>query len=125
MEVEDPDGVALGNVPDDEEAVETGRDEDAVGRRVPLDVPDAARVAVEVDEPLVEDGRAGTAADAAVGNVPELDGAVVRAGGDDVVVERVPLDVEDRARVAGDAADDEVHSAGLKRTKKKLNSSHL
>ena len=36
-----------------------------------------------------------------VGDVPQLDGAVFRRGGDDVVVERVPLDVEDLPAVPG------------------------
>ena len=36
----------------------------------------------------------------AVGDVPQLHGAVLRGGGDDVVVEGVPLDVQDLPAVA-------------------------
>ena len=36
-----------------------------------------------------------------VGDVPQLDGAVFRRGGDDVVVEGVPLDIEDLPAVPG------------------------
>ena len=37
-----------------------------------------------------------------IGDVPQLHGAVLGRAGDDVVVERVPLDVEDLAAVATD-----------------------
>ncbi len=53
------------------------------------------------------------AGDASVGDVPEFDGAVLGAGGDDVVVERVPLDVEHGPRVTGDFTDRQVQPARL------------
>ena len=77
VQVQHPDGVPLRNVPNNEKPVESGGDEDAVGSRMPLNVTDASRVAVQVDEPLVEDGCACASRDAAVGNVPKLDCAVV------------------------------------------------
>ncbi len=44
---------------------------------------------LQIDEVLAE-----ITDQSAVGDVPELDGAVLGATGDDVVVERVPLDVQ-------------------------------
>ena len=36
-----------------------------------------------------------------IGDVPQLHGAVLRRGGDDVVVERVPLNVQNLPAVSG------------------------
>lgn len=51
-------------------------------------------MSIEFDEVFVE-----VVGQSSVGNVPELDGAVLCAAGDDVVVERVPFDVRHRATV--------------------------
>ena len=52
-------------------------------------------MSLELDEVLGE-----VLVQPAVGDVPQLHGAVLRGGGDDVVVEGVPLDVQDLPAVS-------------------------
>ena len=52
-------------------------------------------MSLELDEVLRE-----VLVQPAVGDVPQLHGAVLRGGGDDVVVEGVPLDVQDLPAVS-------------------------
>ena len=57
---------------------------------------DTLPVSLQLDEKVIE-----VAGEPSVRDVPQLDGAVLRGRGDDVVVERVPLDVQHGAAVAG------------------------
>lgn len=60
------------NVPNDDEVVKAGADEDILGRRMPFELSNLATMAEELDGELSEARR-----QAALWDVPQLDGAVV------------------------------------------------
>ncbi len=92
MTVDDVDGLSPRDVPHEDEVIVAGAQEDVFGRRVPLETHHAASMALQLDQEVGEVG--GREPQTAIGNVPQLYGAVLGGAGDDVVVERVPFDVQ-------------------------------
>ena len=84
---------------------------------MPLDQSDAALMTMQFDERVGQSG-----AQPAVRNLPDTDDRILRCGSDDVVVKRVPLDVEHGTFVTGDEGRVDVDAAGLweKRTMRSL-----
>ena len=82
-------GLTGADVPDDDEVVGPGREEDVLGRRVPQNEPDSPLVLEKV-----HDGLGHVLGEPAVRNLPDFDEAILRGRGDDVVIVRAPGDVE-------------------------------
>lgn len=85
------------DVPQHDLMVESGAQDQILRRRVPLDVVDASLMSVQIDFPLV-----GVGFQSVVGDVPNLDGSVVGARRDLIIVERIEFQVNDWPAVAGD-----------------------
>ena len=106
-DVEDRD--SLGHVPDDDHVVIAHTGEDVVGRRMPVYCTNLSLVPSQRHEALRH-----LQHHLSIRNVPHLDGAVLAAAGNDVVIEGAPLDVQDRCSVSNDPATPvEVHPPDL------------
>lgn len=95
MSGNDANRLGLLEIPNDNLEISRRRDHDILGSGMPLDLSDLALMSVQIDAPLVE-----ILVEAVVADLPDLDGGVLGARGDLVVVERVPLEVEHRTAVA-------------------------
>ncbi len=90
-----PDRLGLLQIPQNHLEVSARRDHDILSGRVPLDLVDLPLMPMQVHDPLGE-----ILAQAMIPDLPHLDGGVLGARGNLVVVERIPLDVEDRPAVS-------------------------
>ena len=105
---DDANGLGLLQIPQHDLTVGAGAQHDVLGRRMPLDLAHFALMAVQVDEPV---GEILGEAVLVVADLPHLDGGVLGARGDLVVVERIPLEVEDGAAVPAHLGRVHVHAA--------------
>lgn len=90
------------------QVVEARTDQYVLCGGVPLHVANSPLVSVQVHQPLCEVGGQPT-----IWDVPQLHSAVITTGRNDVVVEWVPLDVQDWTFVTSDARCVEVKSTCL------------
>ena len=88
-------GLGLLQVPQDDLKVGTRAQHDILGGGMPLDLAHAPLMPVQVDDPVVE-----VVVQAVVAYLPHFDCGVLGARGDLVVVERIPLEVEDGPAVS-------------------------
>ena len=101
-------GLTGADVPDDDEVVGPGREEDVLCRGMPEDEADSPLVLEEVDDRLGH-----VLGEAAVRNLPDFDEAILRGRSDDVVIVRTPSDVEDGAFVTSHQGYIRIDSANL------------
>lgn len=96
------------NVPNDDEVVKAGADENILGRRMPFELRNFATMAKELDGELGEARR-----QAAFWDVPQLDSAVVRGRRNLIVIEWIPLQVENLTGMTDDLAPLKVDAPGV------------
>lgn len=100
-----------GRVPHHHHVVHAHREENAVCSWVPFYKTDTSRVLAQVNNRLVEVATL----QALIGNVPQLDGRIIRTGGDDIIIRWVEPNISDGTFVAGHATCVYINSANLQR----------
>ena len=95
--VDDLDSISSGDVPDDDLVVVARAQQHVFSRWVPFQDGDPPPMTLEIQQVLFQ--ILVDRLQATVRDVPQLDGAIVWSGSDDVVVERVPFNVRHRTRM--------------------------